>query len=142
MSVSFGGKMFEQHLAKLQGPIQGLTRIVVGLLFFSHGAQKLFGWFGAEESVELFSRMGVAGVLEFFGGAMIMLGLFTRPVAFLLSGQMAVAYFWIHQPRGLFPWDNGGELAALYSWVFLLFAAMGSGCFALDSLITRKKEDG
>jgi len=133
--------MFEQHLAKLQAPIQGLARIVVGLLFFSHGAQKLFGWFGAEGTVELFSRMGVAGVLEFFGGAMIMLGLFTRPVAFILSGQMAVAYFWIHQPRGLFPWDNGGELAALYSWVFLLFATIGSGCFALDSLLTRKNED-
>ena len=131
--------MFGQLLAKYQGQIQGLARVVVGLLFFSHGAQKLFGWFGADGSVELFSRMGAAGVLEFFGGAMIMLGLFTRPVAFILSGQMAVAYFWIHLPGGLFPWDNGGELAALYSWVFLLYATLGGGSFALDSVIARQK---
>ena len=84
--------------------------------------------------------MGVAGVLEFFGGILIMLGLFTRPVAFILSGQMAVAYFWIHLPGGLLPWDNGGELAALYSWVFLLYATLGSGSFALDSVIGKKKD--
>ena len=133
--------MIGDQLAKLQHPVQGLTRIVVGLLFFSHGAQKLFGWFGAEGTVELFSRFGVAGVLEFFGGLMILLGLFTRPVALLLSGQMAVAYFWMHLPNGLFPWGNGGELAALYSWVFLLFATLGGGGFALDSVLTRKKGD-
>jgi putative oxidoreductase len=133
--------MYGEQLAKFQSTVQGLARIVVGLLFFSHGAQKLFGWFGAEGSADLFSRMGIAGVLEFFGGAMIMLGLFTRPVAFILSGQMAVAYFWIHQPRGLMPWDNGGELAAIYSWVFLLYATLGAGSFALDSLLKRKQGD-
>ena len=128
-------------IGEVAEPLQGLTRIVVGLLFFSHGAQKLFGWFGAEGGVELLSRMGVAGVLEFFGGILIMLGLFTRPVAFILSGQVAVAYFWIHQPRGLLPWDNGGELAALYSWAFLLFATFGSGSFAMDSVFAQKKGD-
>ena len=133
--------MFGDQLARLQNPVQGLARIIVGLLFFSHGAQKLFGWFGAEGGVELLSRMGIAGVLEFFGGILIMLGLFTRPVAFILSGQMAVAYFWIHQPRALLPWDNGGELAALYSWVFLLLATLGSGSFALDSVFAQKKGD-
>lgn len=140
MPLSLGGMMFGDQLAKLQGPVQGLTRIVVGLLFFSHGAQKLFGWFGADGTAELFSRAGIAGILEFFGGVMIMLGLFTRPVAFILSGQMAVAYFWVHQPGGLFPWDNRGELAALYSWVFLLFATIGGGNFALDSIIGKKKD--
>jgi putative oxidoreductase len=129
--------MIGDQLSKIQGQVQGLARIVVGLLFFSHGAQKLFGWFGAEGSAELFSRFGIAGVLEFFGGIMIMLGLFTRPVAFILSGQMAIAYFWIHLPGGLFPWDNGGELAALYSWVFLLFATLGSGSFALDQVFSK-----
>jgi putative oxidoreductase len=131
--------MFADQLNKIKSQVQGLTRIVVGLLFFSHGAQKLFGWFGADGTADLFSRMGVAGVLEFFGGAMIMLGLFTRPVAFILSGQMAVAYFWVHQPGGLFPWDNRGELAALYSWVFLLYATLGSGSFSLDGVFSKDK---
>ena len=131
--------MIREHLSKYQSQVQGLTRIVVGLLFFSHGAQKLFGWFGAEGTADLFSRIGIAGVLEFFGGTMLMLGLFTRPVAFILSGQMAVAYFWVHQPGGLFPWDNRGELAALYSWVFLLFATLGSGSFALDGVFSKNE---
>ena len=129
--------MIRDHFSKYQSQVQGLTRILVGLLFFSHGAQKLFGWFGAEGTADLFSRIGIAGVLEFFGGAMLMLGLFTRPVAFILSGQMAVAYFWVHQPGGLFPWDNRGELAALYSWVFLLFATLGGGSFALDQVFSK-----
>jgi putative oxidoreductase len=113
-------------------------RIVVGFLFFSHGAQKLFGWFGgfgAEPggTAELFSRFGLAGILEVVGGLLIMVGLLTRPVAFVLSGQMAVAYFWIHLPNGLWPWANRGELAALYSWVFLFLATAGGGSFSLDS---------
>lgn len=130
--------MFGDQLVKFQGTVQGLTRIVVGLLFFSHGAQKIFGWFGAEGTAPLFSRFGIAGVLELFGGTLILLGLFTRPVAFVLSGQMAVAYFWIHQPRGFMPWDNGGELAAIYSWVFLLYAVVGSGSFALDRVLLNR----
>lgn len=132
--------MNKDQMERFQSLVLGLSRIVIGLLFFSHGAQKLFGWFGADGTVELFSRMGVAGILEFFGGALIMLGLFTRPVAFILSGQMAVAYFWVHQPMGLFPWANRGELAAIYSWVFLLLAVMGGGGFALDSIFRRNSE--
>jgi len=69
------------------------------------------------------------------------LGLFTRPIAFILSGQMAVAYFWIHRPGGLFPWDNRGELAALYSWVFLLYATLGGGSFALDRVLFKNEEN-
>jgi putative oxidoreductase len=72
---------------------------------------------------------------------MLTIGLFTRPVAFILSGQMAVAYFWVHAPNGIWPWTNRGELAAIYAWVFLLFAAAGSGSFALDSLLPGNKDD-
>ena len=88
-------------------------RIVVGLLFMQHGAQKLFGALDGNQ-VELISRMGLAGVLEFFGGMMVATGLLTRPVAFLLSGQMAVAYFIAHFPRDFWPILNGGELSALF----------------------------
>jgi len=128
------------QLAKYQNAVHGLTRIVIGFLFFTHGAQKLFAWFGADGTVEIFSRLGVAGVLEVVGGLMMTLGLFTRPVALVLSGQMAVAYFWIHMQNGLWPWGNRGELAAIYSWVFLCFAAAGGGSFSVDSMLAAKNE--
>jgi len=132
--------MILDQFAKYQNVVHGLTRIVIGFLFFTHGGQKLFGWFGAEGTVEILSRFGVAGVLEVVGGLMLLAGLFTRPVAFILSGQMAVAYFWIHVPNGIWPWANGGELAAIYCWVFLWFATAGSGCFAVDSLLANKEQ--
>ena len=132
--------MIWDQLAKCQNAVHGLTRIVVGFLFFTHGAQKLFGWFGAAETVEIFSRFGVAGVLEVVGGLLILAGLFTRPVAFILSGQMAVAYFWIHMQNGLWPWANGGELATIYSWVFLCLATAGGGSYSLDSVLAAKKQ--
>ena len=130
-------------------PIQDFTwvtlRIVVGLAFMTHGLPKLFGWlggFGGEgEAAELLSRFGVAGVLETFGGLLIVLGLFTRPVAFVLAGQMAVAYFWIHVGRGgPWWWENGGELAMLYSFIFLLFAAWGAGPHSVDAKLAGKRE--
>ena len=127
--------------ARYEKSVHGIMRIVIGFLFMTHGGQKLFGWFGAEQPAELLSRMGVAGVLEFFGGIMVMLGLFTRPVAFVLSGQMAVAYFWIHVPNGLFPWANRGELAAIYSFVFLFLAAAGGGNFSIDNIMAKKKDE-
>jgi len=104
-----------------------LLRIVAGLLFAQHGAQKLFGWLGATDAVPLLSQRGLAGVIEFFGGLAIAVGAFTSPVAFLASGQMAVAYFLAHFPRGVWPIQNGGELAALYCFLFLYIAARGSG---------------
>ena len=115
-----------------------LLRIVVGLAFLTHGLPKLFGWLGgfggSGEAAELMSRFGVAGVLETFGGLLIVLGLFTRPVAFILAGQMAVAYFWIHVPgSGIFWWGNGGELAMLFSFIFLFFSAWGAGPISLDA---------
>lgn len=113
-------------------------RIVIGFLFLLHGLEKLFGMFGADP-VELISRLGVAGLLEAVGGALILLGLFTRPVAFILAGEMAFAYFTAHLPRGLVPLMNGGERAVFYSWVFLFFAANGAGVFSLDRLFRARR---
>ena len=111
-----------------------LLRISAGFLFFQHGLPKLFGGFGRPAPAELMSQMGLAGIIEVVGGAMIALGLFTSPVAFIASGEMAVAYFQAHLPRGFWPVTNGGELAALYCFVFLYFAAMGSGKWSIDSI--------
>lgn len=122
-------------------------RVISGLAFMMHGLPKLFGWMGGfgpdGGAAELFSRFGVAGVLEVFGGALIVLGLFTRPVAFLLSGQMAVAYFWIHVGGGgLWWWNNQGELAMLYSFIFLAFSAWGGGPLSLDAKMAARKSEG
>lgn len=111
-----------------------LMRIVFGLMFMQHGAQKLFAVFGREEAVELFSQMGLAGVLEFWGGMLIVFGLFTRPMAFLLSGEMAVAYFQAHFPRGWIPIMNRGEVVVLYCFAFLYLSIRGGGAFSLDGL--------
>ncbi len=122
-------------LARHTSTLQALLRIVAGFLFFQHGLPKLFGGFGTgREAVPLMSQMGLAGIIEVFGGAAIALGLFTSPVAFIASGEMAVAYFQAHLPRGFWPVANGGELAALYCFLFLFFAAAGSGKWSLDAI--------
>ena len=118
-------------------------RIVAGLMLWQHGAQKLFGWlggFGREPggTVDLFSIFGLAGVLEFFGGALILLGLFTRPVGFLLAGEMAVTFFWRHLPNGFWPIQNRGELPVLFCFIFLFLMAAGGGSFSLDHLLRRR----
>jgi putative oxidoreductase len=114
-----------------------LLRIVAGLMFWQHGAQKLFGWIGGRQVQDLTSLMGLAGVLEFFGGLLIIVGLFTRPVAFILSGEMAFAYFMAHAPRGLWPIQNRGEVVVLFSFLYLFFAAYGAGRYSLDGLFSR-----
>jgi putative oxidoreductase len=115
-----------------------LLRIIVGFLFLPHGGQKLFGWWGGmggAGTVASFPQLAwFAGVLEFFGGLCILLGIFTRPVAFLLSGEMAVAYFKAHAPGGFLPLVNRGELAVLYCFVFLFLATAGGGSFAVERL--------
>lgn len=121
-----------------------LLRVVSGLLFFQAGSVKLLGWFGGVPAQfggqpPLLSQMGIGGAMEFFGGLAILLGLFTRPVAFLLSGEMAVAYFQFHQPNGFWPVQNHGEPAVLLCFIFLYLAAQGSGEWSLDALIRRKK---
>lgn len=113
-------------------------RIAAGLAFFSHGAQKLFGWFGGIDgsggTVELMSKFGAAGVIEVVAGALIAVGLFTRLAAFIASGEMAVAYFWMHAAGGgLFWWANRGEVVMLYSFIFFFFAAAGAGPFSVDA---------
>ncbi len=113
--------------------IYALLRIVAGFLFSLHGVQKLFGALGGQ-TVELASQMGLAGIIELVGGVLIAIGLFTSPVAFIASGEMAAAYFLAHAPRGLWPIQNGGELAVLYCFVFLYFAAVGSGKWSVDAL--------
>jgi len=116
-----------------------ILRIITGFLFFEHGAMKLFGFLAPPNMPlpHLFSFIGLAGVLEFFGGLAILLGLYTRPVAFILSGQMAVAYFMAHAPGGFWPVQNKGEVAVLYCFIFLYLAAAGGGPLSLDRLWRR-----
>jgi putative oxidoreductase len=118
-----------------------VVRIITGFLFMQHGAQKIFGLLGGSRGgpPQFLSQSWIGGVLEFFGGLLIILGLFTRPVAFILSGMMAVAYFQVHAPRGFWPIQNGGELAALYCFVFLYLSAAGGGAWSLDSIWRRSK---
>jgi putative oxidoreductase len=119
--------------------VLSILRIVAGFLIIAHGAQKLFGFLAPPgmPSFPPFSQMWTGGVLEFFGGLLLLLGLFTRPVAFILSGMMAVAYFQMHAPGGFWPLQNKGELAALYSFVFLFLAVAGGGEWSVDRLLRR-----
>lgn len=116
-----------------------VLRIVTGFLFLWHGTQKLFGFPPSQQAASgaLPPMMLVAGGLEFFGGLLILFGLFTRPVAFILSGQMAVAYFMSHAPQAFLPLQNRGELAALYCFLFLFLAVAGAGPWSLDNLWQR-----
>ena len=129
-------------LRSLEPRALSLLRIIVGFTYTLHGLQKLFGAFGGlggQGGTAAFgSLIWTAGVLECFGGLLIVLGLLTRPVAFLLCGQMAVAYFRSHAPRGFWPILNGGELAVLYCFVFLYLCIAGPGLFSLDRLIRKK----
>jgi putative oxidoreductase len=120
--------------------ILSILRIVTGLLFLEHGTQKIFNFPPRPNAqpYRLFTLVpGLAGIMELVGGILIVLGLFTRPVAFLLSGEMAFAYFMAHAPRGFFPiamGGNGGETAILYCFIFLYFAFVGAGVWSLDEM--------
>jgi putative oxidoreductase len=115
-----------------------ILRIMTALLFMEHGAQKLLGFPASPNpGPALLSLLGLAGVLELFGGALVALGLFTRPVAFVLSGEMAFAYFIGHAPRSFFPVLNGGDAAILYCFVFLYLAVVGAGVWSLDAMRVR-----
>src|SRR4051812_24105287 len=115
----------ERLLGRFSPQIYALFRIVAGLLFACHGAQKLFGLFGGHQ-VALASQLGLAGTIELGGGLLIAIGFLTSVAAFLASGQMAVAYFQAHAPRGPLPILNGGELAVLYCFAFLYIASRGT----------------
>ena len=120
-----------------------LLRVVAGFLFMQSGSVILFGWFGgmpgASSPPPLMSQTGIGGILEFFGGILILLGLFTRPVAFILSGMMAVAYWQFHAPQGGWPLQNQGMPAVLFCFIFLYIAAQGGGDWSLDALLRRKR---
>ena len=126
----------ERFLGGYSSYLYAVMRIVVGLLFACHGAQKLFGVLGGIDqqggTVRLLSMFGVAGVIEFFGGLLILLGLMAGYAAFIASGEMAGAYFTAHVSRAFWPIQNGGELAVLYCFVFLYIASRGAGVWSID----------
>jgi putative oxidoreductase len=129
--------------SKLQSATLGATRVVVSFLFICHGLVGLFGAFGGVDgqggTVDPLSWPGGWGsLLHLVAGALVLVGLFTRPAALLCSGAMAYAYFTVHQPIALFPIPNGGEPAALFAWIFLLIGILGPGAFALDALRRRR----
>jgi putative oxidoreductase len=129
----------KSFLTKWSPVIQSIMRIVIALLFVEHGAQKLFGFpIGIEGfTFSLFSLLGLATILEFFGGLLVFLGLFTRPAAFILSGEMASAYFIAHAAKSFWPIVNQGELAIAYCFVFLFFAFAGGGKWSLDRALRK-----
>ena len=115
--------------------MRSVFRIVLGLLFIEHGSAKLFHFpeVASFDSLQLFSLIGLSAVLELVGGVLLLLGLFTRATAFILSGEMAVAYFMVHAPRGFFPLLSGGEAAVLYCFAFLYLSVAGGGAWSLDN---------
>ena len=120
-----------------------ILRVFSGLLFAEHGAQKLFGALGGVNGHGMSAPFGgvvwLAGMLEFFGGLLLVVGLFTRPVALLLMLEMAYAYFTVHFPYGVWPIENRGELALLYFFIFLFFALNGGGLLRLEGLMGRER---
>ena len=110
-----------------------VLRIMAALLFLEHGTQKLLGFPATESQPALFSLFGLQGIIELVGGVLLALGLFTRPVAFILSGNMAVAYFMAHAPQSFFPVNNGGDASILYCFVFLYFVFAGGGAWSVDA---------
>ncbi|WFE37106.1 DoxX family protein [Micromonospora sp. WMMD998] len=129
---------------QLKGPVLSLFRIVVGLLFMFHGAASIFGILGGNpvtgEAIPFGTWPGWwAALIQLVCGALVLVGLGTRPAALLASGSMAYAYFVVHQPHGLLPIRNGGEAAAMFCWSFLLIAVLGPGTWALDALLARRR---
>jgi putative oxidoreductase len=124
----------ERWLGKHSETVYGVMRIIVGFLFSCHGAQKLFGAFGAETQLGN-PLMLAAGIIEFFGGVLVAIGLQAGYAAFVASGQMAAAYFMAHASAGFWPIVNHGEMAVLYCFVFLYIATRGSGRLSVDAMI-------
>jgi len=125
---------------RLSSRVLSILRIYVGLSLLQHGTGKILGFpvVPSFAHVQINSLAGVGGLIELIGGALFILGLFTRPVAFILCGFTAVAYFMVHAPRNFYPVLNGGELAAVYCFVFLYFVFAGAGTWSLDALRNRK----
>ncbi|GII55208.1 hypothetical protein Pth03_35970 [Planotetraspora thailandica] len=135
------------RLDRLDGPVLSLFRIVTGLMFTCHGLASMFNLFGGNRgsghAVEFGSWPGWwAALIQGLCGALVLIGLFSRAAALFASGSMAFAYFSVHQPRGLLPLTNGGELSAMFCWSFLLIVVLGPGPWALDALLRRWRERG
>jgi len=126
--------------AKWSPYLLSVLRIVAALLFFEHGTQKLFGYPPGQPYTGFpnFSMLGIAGMLETFGGFLLLIGLFTRPVAFILCGEMAVAYYLAHWPRSFFPILNLGEITVMLCFLFLYLAAAGGGSWSVDYMLKRR----
>lgn len=136
---------FSQKWIRFAPYFKSILRITAAFLFMTHGTMKLFAFPAAlpgGHTVALFSQMGLAGVLETFGGLLLLLGLFTRPVAFILAGEMAVALFQAHFPRSIWPILNGGAEAFLFCFLWLYYSAAGAGPWSLDAKLRKQREDG
>jgi putative oxidoreductase len=127
--------MEKSPLAAWSPRLLSVLRIVTGLLYFEHGTSKLFGFphVAAFDHVKIFSVIGLAGILETVGGALVCVGLFTRPAAFILSGEMAFAYFMVNAPKNMFPLVNGGDPVILYCFIFLYLTFAGGGTWSVDT---------
>lgn len=142
--------MNTEALSKYQPQALAVLRIVTALAFMAHGTQKMFGFpasgMGGAGGLELFSLMGLAAILEVFGGLAILLGLFTRPVAFVLAGEMAYAYWFMHVPMmgqgNIIPVANGGDGAVLFCFVFLYLVFAGPGALSLDDMLRNRRQGG
>jgi putative oxidoreductase len=128
----------DEFCAKWHDQFLSVLRIMTGLLFLQHGTAKYLGFPKLERVPETMSMSGIGGLLELVGGVLIVVGFFTRPVAFLLAGEMAVAYFYAHAPRAFFPILNGGEAAILFCFVFLYLFFAGPGPWSIDATMKRK----
>lgn len=124
---------FFEKLSRFQPQLLGALRIITALLFIEHGTQKLFGFPASQMEGSLPPMLLVAAILEAVGGFLVLIGLFTRPVAFVLSGLMAFAYFMAHAPESIFPVLNGGDAAILFCFIFLYLVAAGPGAFSVDA---------
>ncbi|HWK90114.1 MAG TPA: DoxX family protein [Longimicrobium sp.] len=135
--------IYEPSRSPWSGRMLGIFRIVAGFMFITAGTMKLFNWpanpMPGMPRVEWWSQMGIGGMLEVVGGVAIVLGLFTRPVAFVLAGEMAVAYFQFHAPGGFFPTSNMGVPAVMYCFFFLYLVFEGAGPWSLDAVIARTR---
>jgi putative oxidoreductase len=134
--------IFEASPSPWTGRMLAVLRIITGLSFITAGTTKLFGWPPPPmpmPPLELMSQIGIGAIMEVVGGALFTIGLFTRPVAFILSGEMAVAYWQFHAPAAFFPTTNNGVGAMLYCFIFLYFVFSGAGPWSVDTLIARRR---
>jgi putative oxidoreductase len=134
--------IFEPARAPWPGRMLSVLRIIAGLVFITFGTMKLFNYPPMPQGmppIPLVSQMGLAGILETFGGLLILIGLFTRPVSFVLAGEMAIAYFQGHYPQSFWPTTNMGTPAILYCFIFLYFVFSGAGTWSVDAMIARSK---